>query len=66
MTALEMYEEMARNGFFQPAMNQQPLEMPTMLQSVPTITTYSTPAAPLTMGVETHAGLEARSRRDRG
>ena len=64
MTATEMFEELVRRGLFVPASQQEPFAMPTVLRSVPTITTYSTPAAPLNTGV-IRAGLEKRSSRDR-
>jgi hypothetical protein len=65
-TALEMYEEMARRGIFEPASTQEEFAMPTVLRSVPAITTYSTPALPLNMGAHSDAGLEGRPSRNRG
>lgn len=64
ITATEMFEEMARRGLFIPATEQESFAMPTMLRTVPAITTYSTPIAPITMGT-INAGLEDRPRRDR-
>ena len=64
MTATEMFEEMARRGLIVPASHQESFAMPSMLRSVPTITTYSTPAVPMNIGA-TNAGLEKRSSRDR-
>ena len=64
-TAVDMFAEMIQQGIFSPALTTEQFELPSMLQAVPTFTTYSTPAAPLTMGVG-NAGLEERSSRDSG
>jgi len=65
-TAVEMFEELAKRGMFVPATVQSIFEFPTAFQTVPTITTYGTPAAPVMMGVHANAGLEVSSSRNRG
>ena len=64
-TALELYEEMSQRDLFKPAMRQEVFDMPAVYVSIPTITTYHTPAAPLSMGIFEDARLENHSRRDR-
>lgn len=64
-TAFEMFEDLARRGVFTPAQGLEPFTMPTMLQPVPTITTYGT-SDPVTIGAHDNAGLEARSSGNRG
>jgi hypothetical protein len=63
--ALDMYEEMVRRGLFVPAAEQEVLAMPTLLRTVPTITTYNTQAVPVNMGAHADARLEGRSSADR-
>jgi hypothetical protein len=65
LSAVKIFEEMSKRGVFSPATHQEPFEMPTMLRSVPTFTTYSTPATPVNMGTN-DARLEERSPGDRG
>lgn len=64
-TAFEMFEELARRGVFQPATTLEPFVMPSMLRSVPSVTTYST-STPAQQGVQAGAGLEERTRGNRG
>jgi hypothetical protein len=50
MTAVEMFEELARRGAILPASIQTAFTMPTAYRTVPTIVTYSTPDLPVQMG----------------
>lgn len=65
-TVPELYEKMALSGYFTPATELSSFVMPTVLRTVPAITTYGTPALPLNTGVHVDAGLEIRSQRDCG
>lgn len=59
--ALQMYEEMLARGFFSATSERQLFEMPSVLRSVPTFTTYGTSTFPIFYeGNFSHAELEER------
>jgi hypothetical protein len=64
-TAIEMFEEMIRQGVISPAAEISSFEMPSLLRSVPTITTYSTAEPHASLGADDYARLETRSRTNR-
>jgi hypothetical protein len=61
-SAFELYSELANSGKIHPPHVTPMLSYPNMLESVPTITTYETLSVPLSLGTETDAELEDRTR----
>jgi hypothetical protein len=65
MTAVEMFDELARQGVFVPVSGEDMYSMPSILRPVPTITTYGTSDPPLSLGAHIDAGLDKRTQGNR-
>lgn len=63
--ALELFKELAAQGYIRPATDLGRLEMPTIYRRVPSILTYGVHKSPQLIGTGAHAELGFNPARDR-